>query len=979
MADELISREEALGGLPAGRARALLFLIESRTGHKIARSQLDEEILLTEERAHERDLAFLEAFALGREPPLCPTIQDLERYAPQWAHLVPENARVRAAVGHLLGQKYKFTYQVVPGIRAALGLDEETVQEAYQQLYNQPLQAIFTPQVTVADRLRWVSTAVGRWLDSRPPFWTTFLLVVTLSLPQAVLALPIATAGLGPLVGVALLVFFGFFNVLTMACMAEAFGRNGSIRYGSAFTGRLVSDYVGSAGSLLLTWATAIRLFIGLLACYYGLSVTMASFTSIPPSVWVALLFLLALYLLAGKSLNFSTALSALLGAVSIGLVLVISLAALNHVQWANLSYVNVPLLGAHAFEHSILQVIFGIVIQSYLGHTYLTQCAKFVLPRDPGAGSLVWGTVAASAVMTILLSGWVLVVNGAVAPSMLAGQSGTVLTPLARQIGPHVNIPGFSLVILLLGLAFIRQSTVLFNLVRERIPTRLGSIVVLPRRRASLLLRKRGAPSNGPWLGLTYLGLSEGQPQFRLDVQLDGNLHHVEMKIDENWDVSALLERLPELRPHGISLALEIVEAGPERSRLRVTSTMSLKYEGEWGAAGLHVADVSTLRDPLRQLINWMTRRGEISLAEVMAYTGGDERMARMMVEELIELGLVQPLEREGNPRYRIHLAARHGRQVPRGIWQSLDETVGEPPRSRRVLPKQGTHPIALWFRRAMLSEGGRFFLSMSPVILIFLLTEWLVLTGASSFTGVLAVGGLLANSLVGGIFPVLLLVSSRRKGDLVPKVIIPLLGHPFVVTGIYLLFLGTLFLHAIVIWPTPAERTAALLVGLLVLAATAAMVRQGAFTRRLIVELREDTRTGDKGRAVFTITADGQPAVAEVQMSYADGEQRRHEAAGEVPAFSSLRSASFRLPATRAKELKVWAHRVTPDGDSEGLPAFLEVHLANETRQFDVKLFGGQVLLPLTSDACWLEIKFPEPSSSDRAADLRPSTSAS
>ena len=126
----------------------------------------------------------------------------------------------------------------------------------------------------------------------------------------------------------------------------------------------------------------------------------------------------------------------------------------------------------------------------------------------------------------------------------------------------------------------------------------------------------------------------------------------------------------------------------------------------------------------------------------------------------------------------------------------------------------------------------------------MIFALTEWLVLTGTSSFTGVLAVGGLLANSLVSGVFPVLLLVSSRRKGDLVPKVVIKLLGHPFVVAGIYLLFVGTLFLHAIVIWVNPAERAAALLVGLLVLGVTIAMVRQGAFTRRLIVELKEDTQ---------------------------------------------------------------------------------------------------------------------------------------
>jgi hypothetical protein len=331
-------------------------------------------------------------------------------------------------------------------------------------------------------------------------------------------------------------------------------------------------------------------------------------------------------------------------------------------------------------------------------------------------------------------------------------------------------------------------------------------------------------------------------------------------------------------------------------------------------------------------------------------------------MVEELIELGIVQPLEGTGDPRYRIHLAARHGRQVPDEIWRSLDETVSEPQRSRRVLLKPGLHPVALWFRRAILNEAGRFFLSMGPVIVVFAVTEWLIFTGTSSFTGVLAVGGLLGNSLVGGVFPVLLLVSSRRKGDLVPKVVIKLLGHPFVVALIYSLFVGTLFLHAIVIWVNPAERAAALLVGLLVLGAPVAMVRQGAFSRRLVVELKEDTQRRDKGRTMFTITAGGQPAVAEVQLSYAAREEKRYETVGEVPAFGDLRSVTFHLPATQARELKVWAHTVTPDGSSASLPAIMELHCGGNAKRFDLKLSGGQVVVPITGDACRLQIAFAE-----------------
>src|SRR5262249_58415007 len=101
--------------------------------------------------------------------------------------------------------------------------------------------------------------------------------------------------------------FFGVINLLTMACMAEAFARNGSIRYGSAFTGRVVSDYVGEAGSRLLVLATAVRLFLGLVACYYGLSMTMAGLTAIPPTQWGAFLFFLCLSFFGRQSLHSST------------------------------------------------------------------------------------------------------------------------------------------------------------------------------------------------------------------------------------------------------------------------------------------------------------------------------------------------------------------------------------------------------------------------------------------------------------------------------------------------------------------------------------------------------------------------------------------------------------------------------------------------------------------------------------------------
>src|ERR1043166_10150942 len=115
--DDLLTREEGLGGVPARRARVVLFLIERQAAHMVARSGQLGELLPGERAARERDLAFVQAFAMGREAPVRLTIHSLERYATQWAHLVPDNPTLRASLARLLSQKYSFTPAAVPGLR----------------------------------------------------------------------------------------------------------------------------------------------------------------------------------------------------------------------------------------------------------------------------------------------------------------------------------------------------------------------------------------------------------------------------------------------------------------------------------------------------------------------------------------------------------------------------------------------------------------------------------------------------------------------------------------------------------------------------------------------------------------------------------------------------------------------------------------------------------------------------------------------
>jgi hypothetical protein len=238
------------------------------------------------------------------------------------------------------------------------------------------------------------------------------------------------------------------------------------------------------------------------------------------------------------------------------------------------------------------------------------------------------------------------------------------------------------------------------------------------------------------------------------------------------------------------------------------------------------------------------------------------------------------------------------------------------------------------------------------------------MLLTGSGSFAGLISVIGVIVGSLVAGIFPVLLLIASRRKGDYVPRVVYRPLGHPVLLAGLYLLFLGSLLLHGLVIWQAPWLRAGALLVAAGIVVMTVRMVGRGTFRPRLNIEVREDQ---GQGRAFFTVTANGRESTSNVTLEYGDAARHLHTGAGEISAFSSLRHAVFE-PRFRERaraiprELSVRVHRVTPEGDSEALGGSVTVQSHGETKRFDIELAKGQVILPLADETCWVDIELTE-----------------
>jgi hypothetical protein len=133
---------------------------------------------------------------------------------------------------------------------------------------------------------------------------------------------------------------------------------------------------------------------------------------------------------------------------------------------------------------------------------------------------------------------------------------------------------------------------------------------------------------------------------------------------------------------------------------------------------------------------------------------------------EELAEQGFVAEVNLDGERRYEARSATRRGRQLPQQIWQALgveSDSLSNTEASR----SSQTVGISGSLRELVSSKYGSFFLRAGPVVAAFLLAKCLLLTSSGSFAGLLSLIGAIVVPLLGGIFPVLLLVASRRKGE--------------------------------------------------------------------------------------------------------------------------------------------------------------------------------------------------------------------
>jgi len=412
------------------------------------------------------------------------------------------------------------------------------------------------------------------------------------------------------------------------------------------------------------------------------------------------------------------------------------------------------------------------------------------------------------------------------------------------------------------------------------------------------------------------------------------------------SWDEKDLFDRFPNLRDAGIKLAVDVLEANDQYARLSLATPMVVGYEESSQAVGLSLLDMLSDQGSDGQLLAWMLRRGEIRTEDLARHLGIDKKDAEARLEVLVSRGRVVKLSAGPTVRYRAVLGWKRGRTMPEKVWQALGVSSEEsgpnardPGRQRcgvaginepegtftETFPKNTSvylDRLAQAARGLATGSKGRFLLSLSPIIAVLLLAEIMIATGTGSFSAVLSFLGVVTVTIFAGIFPALMLVSSRRKGDIAPPKVYRFIGHPLLMGAIYLFFLLGIFIHGFVIWQGIIEKTAAILSRVVVLAATAAIVKRGAFKPRVVVELRQNHQ--EEGLD-FTVVAAGEDASTDVSLHTTQGIERLHTATGKVADVKQLRRVAFKVPFGFAGEFKVWVHRITTEGQSESLPAHL------------------------------------------------------
>lgn len=938
MADpgEFLSRDEVLGGLPARRARTLLFLIEQHSALHASEREVGTMALLGERSAEARELAWIEAFALGRDTPRSPSIREIEAASERWAPLVAESPEVRAAAIRVLAERHPLQYKRVPGIRAALGADDERVREAFERQAGEPLESAWATRIGLVDRLRWGLSAPARWLERAPAFQASAALTFLLSMGQTVVIVPIAVATVGPAAAAASVFVIGLLAVAATAAVAEAAARNGEVRFRSGFFGRLVSSALGPGAAAVPSLLGIAGVALPTLSAFIGLALLLNVAVPLPPELWVLLLGAAAVTipLVSRRTASFG-------GLMAFGLVSIVLLAMLSVfaiVDAAQSGGLSAPPVGPpnDIGLDLALGVIIGVLLGSYADPVYTVQIGRIVLPRDPDGTEYVRGAVAgmvAFVVLTVIFSAAMILT---IPVADLADEQGSALDSAADEFGGLAVVLGVLVGIGLFGIRLYGNAIALFDFVAERLPGRPATRVILRAGRGRVLLRRPGHPETER-IVLAYPGISGGRAQLELTLGGSGSPRTSSVALPAPGTEEPL-RQVPEEE-----LSIEVLEADERAVHLGLRTSMTISYDGEQDLLGPGVAESLLAGDEDARLMAWLLREGGAGPADAAREFGWSEEEAGARLRALAGAGRARAL---GDAAYVAQMAARRGRRVDPELWSRL----GVEEEGPRIEAEHGG-----LVQRALSTATGRAAISSLPTAALTAIAAALIAAGSASVSGPIRIVGVIAFATISGVLPPLLVLAARRRSD-VPTASSTVLAGTVLMALTAVVAIAVLALHATVLWADAGERALAAAATVLAVVSVILAARHGAFKPAAVLELRQGGETDQ-------VRIRAQEAGRDLDLEV--GDEVVHGSA-EFPLGPGAPPLKIRGH-TLTTELRISAQRVDPSGAAAAMPIVIEVPPEASVQMAEI---GGMTLVALeTGD--WTVIVRPEETSELRALD--------
>jgi hypothetical protein len=258
---------------------------------------------------------------------------------------------------------------------------------------------------------------------------------------------------------------------------------------------------------------------------------------------------------------------------------------------------------------------------------------------------------------------------------------------------------------------------------------------------------------------------------------------------------------------------------------------------------------------------------------------------------------------------------------------------------------------------RRIRLGQREQLLYAVSPIVVAWLVAEWLAINDIGSFANLLGLLGALALPVISGLIPILLLLATRRKGEFVPAILVEWLGHPITVALLIFFFIGSIFLHSLLLWDSGPSRLFALVGGVLILAATLTLLRRGALTPRTVLGLHVD-ESFDGGGGIYTVQS-GQPYPVTLGLDYRNRVPALVANDGNVPTLASLRQLRCVMAMGQICELKVWGRRTTVERQIISLVGSLVVSTGSRSKTYDLETTGGQVVVPVAGEECEVKLE--------------------